>query len=299
MVFPAAADVNEATQTLNNAFSREGEILMKVKEWLATNGMAFLVNLIAFLIILFVGKFLVNWACRIVRASISRPKNVSKLMENFIVNVVHKLLWVLVLLVGAGRFGLEIGPFVAGLGVTGFIVGFAFQDALGNLASGMMIALNTPFHLGDLVETGGHVGSVVEMNMMATTLTTPDNKKVVVPNKSVWGSPIVNYTALGTRRVDLTAGIAYGEDIGKAQAAILAAVTACEGVLAEPVVTVEVVEMADSSVNFVVRPWCNSADYWNVFFAANRAIKEGLDAAGVEIPFPQMDVHFDTPPTQA
>jgi small conductance mechanosensitive channel len=271
----------------------------KARQWAVENGADFLVNVIAFLLILLIGKFVVDWACRAVRASLKRAKNVSELMENFTVNVVSKVLWVLVVLVAASRFGVEVGPIVAGLGVGGFIIGFAFQDALGNLASGMMIALNTPFHLGDVVEIGGNLGKVMEMNMMATTLTTPDNKKVVVPNKSVWGAPITNYTALDTRRVDLTAGIAYGESIGEARDVILAAVKGVEGVLADPEITVEVVEMADSSVNFVVRPWAATADYWKVYFAANRAIKEALDAANISIPFPQMDVHFDTPPKQA
>jgi small conductance mechanosensitive channel len=287
MVFPTIAAAG---------MENEANYLDKAKEWAVQNGADFLVNLVVFLIIILIGKFLVNWACGAVRASLKRAKNVSELMENFTVNVVSKVLWVLVILVAASRFGINPAPIVAGLGVGGFIFGFAFQDALGNLASGMMIALNTPFHLGDVVEIGGNLGTVKEMNMMATTLTTPDNKKVVVPNKSVWGSPITNYTAMDTRRVDLTAGIAYGENIGKARDVILAAVKGVEGVLADPDVTVEVVEMADSSVNFVVRPWAATADYWKVYFASNRAIKEALDAASIEIPFPQMDVHFDTPP---
>ena len=284
---------------VGDVFENEGAAASDAWEWVVTNGREFGVNVVAFLIILLVGKFLIGWACKATRASLSKPKNVSELMVNFTVNVVNKILWILVVLVGVSRFGVEVGPFVAGLGVSGFILGFAFQDALGNLASGIMLALNAPFHIGDFVEIGGIVGVVKETNMMATTLTTPDNKKVVAPNKTVWGSPITNYTALDTRRVDLTAGIAYGEDIGKARDAILAAVAACEGVLEDPGVTVEVVEMADSSVNFVVHPWCETAEYWNVFFRANRAIKEGLDAAGIEIPFPQMDVHFDGAPKEA
>jgi small conductance mechanosensitive channel len=175
--------------------------------------------------------------------------------------------------------------------VTGFIIGFAFQESLGNLASGMMIALNEPFRVGDYVEVGGNSGTVKDMNMMATTLSTPDNKKVVVPNKNVWGSPITNYTALETRRVDLTAGISYGADINKAKEVILGVLKDQAAVLDDPAPTVEVIEMADSSVNLVVRPWCKTADYWSVVFSVNHAIKEALDEAGIEIPFPQMDVH--------
>ena len=298
MLFQATA-VDSVIGSASERLSEQGEYIAKAKEWAVENGADFLVRLVAFVIILLVGKLLVGWACRALRASMGRSKNVSELMVDFSVNVANKVLWVLVLLVGASQFGVEVGPFVAGLGVTGFILGFAFQDALGNLASGVMIALNTPFRLGDYVEIGGIAGAVKEMNMMATTLTTPDNKKVVVPNKAVWGTAITNYTALDTRRVDLAIGIAYGEDIGKARETLLAAVTSCEGVLDDPAITVEVVEMADSSVNFVVRPWVKTADYWPVCFRANQAMKEALDAAGISIPFPQMDVHLDSPVAKA
>ncbi len=304
MLLQAVATMNEAVSeggasAVHNAFQTELGYVEKAKEWAVQNGADFVVNLIVFLIILLIGKVLVNWTCAAVRASLKRARNVSELMENFTVNVVSKVLWILVLLVAVSRFGIEVGPIIAGLGVTGFILGFAFQESLGNLASGMMIALNTPFHIGDFVDVAGHTGVVKEMNMMAVTLTTPDNKKIVVPNRAVWGSAITNYTALDTRRVDLTAGIAYGENIGQAREVIVAAVKAVAGVLPEPAITVEVVEMADSSVNFVVRPWCKTADYWTVFFAANRAVKEALDAAGIQIPFPQMDVHHYNLPGSA
>lgn len=282
---------NEVASTLVTPFQQELSYVGKAKEWAVENGANFLVNLIAVLVILLVGKLLINWASCALRASLKRAKNVSELMENFTVNVMAKLLWILVILVAVSRFGVEIGPFVAGLGVTGFILGFAFQEALGNLAAGVMIALNTPFHIGDFVEVGGNMGVVKEMNMMATTLTTPDNKKVVVPNRSVWGSPITDYTAMDTRRVELKIGIAYGESIAGAREAILAAMNSIEGVMADPAPMAEVVEMADSSVNFVVRVWTRTEDFFTVYFKGNQKIKEALDAAGIQIPFPQMDVH--------
>ena len=189
------------------------------------------------------------------------------------------------------RFGIEIGPLVAGLGVTGFIVGFACQESLANLAAGIMIALNQPFQVGDLVEISGVTGFVDETNMMATKLHTPDNKRIVAPNGSIWGSTITNYSALDTRRVDLVMGVSYSSDIGKAKEVINSVLKANEMVLYNPEPTVEVVEMADSSVNLVVRPWCKTPDYWNVYFSVNHAAKEALDQAGIEIPFPQMDVH--------
>jgi len=271
----------------------EGELayIDKVKEWVAINGASFIVDVVVVLIILVVGKFVIKAICKSLSMSIKKSGRVSELLESFIVNVTGKVLWVVVIMVAIQRFGIEIGPLVAGLGVTGFIIGFACQESLANLAAGIMIALNQPFRVGDLVELSGVTGFVDETNMMATTLHTPDNKKIVAPNGSVWGSTITNYTALDTRRVDLVMGVSYSSDIGKAKDVIHSALKGNELVLDNPESTVEVVEMADSSVNLVVRPWCKTADYWNVFFSVNRAVKEALDQAGIEIPFPQRDVH--------
>jgi len=263
----------------------------KVKEWVAINGASFIVDLVVVLIILIVGKFVIKAICKSLSMSIKKSGRVSELLESFIVNVTGKVLWVVVIMIAIQRFGIEIGPLIAGLGVTGFIIGFACQESLANLAAGIMIALNQPFRVGDLVELSGVTGFVDETNMMATTLHTPDNKKIVAPNGSVWGSTITNYTALNTRRVDLVMGISYSSDIGKAKDVIHSALKGNELVLDNPGSTVEVVEMADSSVNLVVRPWCKTTDYWDVFFSVNRAVKEALDQAGIEIPFPQRDVH--------
>lgn len=275
-------------------------MLQKAGDWIVENGMSFLVDVVVAIVILFLGKILISAICGATKASLRKTGRVSELLGNFIISVLSKVLWVLIILVVVQRFGIEVGPFIAGLGVTGFIVGFAFQESLSNLAAGMMLALNHPFHVGDVVEISGILGKVQDMNMMATTLITPDNKKVMVPNKSVWGSAITNYTALDTRRVDLGIGISYGSDIGKAKEVIQATLAACDKVLDDPAPTVEVVEMADSSVNLVVRPWCKTADYWDVYFGVNQAVKEALDKAGIQIPFPQMDVHhFGLPKTTA
>ena len=263
----------------------------KIKEWFAINGADFLVDVIVVLIILIVGKFVIKGVRKSLSMSLKKSGRVSEILESFILNVTTKVLWIIVFMLVIQKLGVEIGPLVAGLGVTGFIVGFACQESLSNLAAGVMIALNQPFEVGHYVELSGTAGAVHEMNMMATTLHTPDNKKVVVPNASVWGSTITNYTALDTRRVDLVMGISYSSDIGKAKDVLHSVLKENNMVLDEPESTVEVVEMADSSVNLVVRPWCKTADYWNVYFSVNRAAKEALDRAGIEIPFPQMDVH--------
>ena len=263
----------------------------KVKEWIVVNGASFLVDVVVVLIILLIGKIVINAICKSLSISIKKSGRISELLETFIINVTSKVLWVIVIMLAIQKLGIAIGPLVAGLGVTGFIVGFACQESLSNLAAGIMIALNQPFQVGDYVEIAGTSGVVDETNMMATTLHSPDNKKIVVPNGKVWGSTITNYTALDTRRVDLVMGISYTADIGSARDVILSTLKENEMVLDDPVSTVEVVEMADSSVNLVVRPWCKTENYWNAYFSVNRAVKEALDKAGIEIPFPQMDVH--------
>ena len=263
-----------------------------VQNWMVTNGADFVLNLVVFILILIVGKFVVGGLCSALNKALDKTDRVSGLIQGLTINVTHKILWVIVIMVGLQRLGINIAPLIAGLGVTGFIVGFAFQESLGNFAAGLMIALNEPFKIGDFVDAGGTTGVVKDMNMMAVTLSTPDNKKVLIPNAKVWGSCITNYTAHDQRRVDLSMGISYGSDIGKARQVALDVCAKCDLVLDDPGTVVEVVEMADSSVNFVVRPWCNTADYWTTFFAVSRGLKEGLDAAGIEIPFPQRDVHM-------
>lgn len=284
----ALADVSNK---LSNELSKGSEMVNVAKEWLAENGTAFLVNILVSVIILIIGSMVIRLITRAVDRTLVANKHINSLMEKFLTNVLNKVCWVLLLMVVAQRVGIDIGPLIAGLGVTGFILGFAFQESLSNLAAGMMIGVNEPFKVGDYVNAGGIEGTVLDLNMMATTMATADNKKVVVPNKLVWGSAITNFTALDKRRVDLGVGIAYGADIGEAKRVVLEAVKAVPNVLADVEPTVEVVEMGDSSVNLVVRPWCAPADYWGVFFAGNQAVKEALDAADIEIPFPQMDVH--------
>lgn len=268
----------------------------KGKQWAITNGPGYLVDLVVFVVILIVGAFVISALRRVTRTVLKKSGRVSEALEGFLINVLGKVLWVVLLMVALPRLGVDVAPLIAGLGVGGFIIGFAFQESLGNLAAGLMIMLNQPFRIGDFVQAGGSTGSIKEINMMATTMTTPDNAKVVVPNRAIWGGTITNYTALETRRVDLVLGISYNADIGKARDVVSSVLAANEMILKDPAPVVEVVEMADSSVNLVVRPWTNTENYWNVYFSINRGIKEALDQAGIEIPFPQMDLHHHGEP---
>lgn len=277
------ADISSKAQEVSTAMD-------KFREWLSGNGMLFLENAIFALVLFIVGWIGIRLIDLAIRKGLSKSRR-RGLLINFVASSVTKTCWAILLVMILGRLGVNVAPLVAGLGVTGFVLGFAFQESLGNLASGLMIALNEPFKVGDFVEISGLQGTIVEMNMMATTLTTADNKKIVVPNKSVWGGPIVNYSAMETRRVDVQVGIAYGEDIGKALDLIRTTVLSVPGVLQTPAPTVAVAALADSQVTINVRPWAKNADYWSVYFETLKSIKDELGKAGVEIPFPQVTIH--------
>lgn len=267
-------------------------------QWLLNNGLDFSKSLLKFLLIIIAGKIAISILCRVAQRVLNQANNVSAILERFAVDTLRKILWVLVLLVGVSSFGVNIVPIITGLGVGGFILGFAFQESLGNLAAGLMLLLNAPFKVGDFIEGAGTSGTVQEMNLMATTLTTPDNKKILVPNSNIWGGNIVNYSAMETRRVDMTVGISYSADIGKAIGVIRDLIASYDTIHKEPEPVVEVIAMADSSVNIVVRSWCDTPNYWPIFFSLQRNIKESLDANDIEIPFPQMDVHHHGLPQQ-
>lgn len=266
-------------------------MLKAMQDWVVQNGPKYAIMFITFILILIIGKIVIDIVCKLLEKALRKAEKVSEILEEFTVNVTKKCLYILLFVIALSNLGINVTPLITGLGVGGFIVGFAFQETLGNLAAGLMILLNEPFKKGDYIEAGGSAGVVQNLSVMATTLTSPDNKKITIPNSKVWGASIINYSALETRRVDLGMGISYGADINKAREVALAVCEKIEPVLSEPAPTVEVVEMADSSVNFVVRPWCKNADYWSVYFQVNQGIKEGLDKAGIEIPFPQVDVH--------
>ncbi|WP_238596836.1 small-conductance mechanosensitive channel MscS [Psychromonas sp. psych-6C06] len=211
----------------------------------------------------------------------------------FVSHMVKYVIIAFVVIAALSRIGVQTTSFIALIGAAGLAVGLALQGSLSNFASGVLIVILRPFKAGEYIEAAGIAGSVESVQIFATTLVTPDNKFVVVPNSSILGGNIINYSRKPTRRIDLVIGVSYQADLAKTKSVLEAVLTANPLVLKDPGVTVAVAELADSSVNFVVRPWVNSDDYWPVRFELMQAIKDGLDEAGIEIPFPQMDVHMD------
>jgi small conductance mechanosensitive channel len=206
----------------------------------------------------------------------------------------------LVMLVGVAfvlrQLGLQLAPMLAGLGIAGFVLGFALQDTLANFAAGGMILAYRPFDVGDIIEAAGAMGTVRKMSLVSTTILTFDNQTLIVPNKKMWGDVIRNITAQPLRRVDLMFGVSYGDDIPKVERLLTETVEADERVLKQPPVVIRLHQLADSSVNFVVRVWTLQSDYWEVYWSLTRAVKLRFDAEGVSIPFPQRDLHVNLPP---
>ena len=287
----------EVTDKICDEFTQQigqgQELWNQTLAWLTDKGLTFVVSLAVAVLILFVGKYAIRLLVAAVGKALDKAGKNNTLIGNFIRNVVSKICWIILLVTVLQKLGVDVAPIVAGLGVTGFILGFAFQETLGNFASGLMIAVNEPFKLGDYVIIAGLEGTVIKIDLMATVLATADNKKVVVPNKSAWGSPITNFSALGRRRVDIKIGIEYESDVSAAIKVALATLPTVPGVLMDPAPSVSVASLDDSQVTLNIRPWTDGANYWDVHNATQIAIKKAFEGAGIGIPFPQLTVHMD------
>ncbi len=213
-------------------------------------------------------------------------------MVSFCSNVLYFILVAIVIIAALEEVGVNTTSAVAIVGACTVAIGFALQSSLGNFAAGVMILVFKPFRVGDFIQAAGIMGSVVELSIFETEFKTPDNKKIIVPNGQITGGPITNFSAHDTRRMDLVVGCSYDDDLRKVQAVLEDILTNDEAVLDDPAYTVGVLEMADSSINFAVRPWVKSSDYWPTFFRLNMTIKLRFDEEGISIPYPQQDVYL-------
>ena len=271
--------------------SKDGWVALKS----AIKGSApdFLIRVLLFIAIIFVFRILARITKRLVRAATDRSSlDMSALLKNILVSTTGGTIMALGILIALSQVGISLAPMLAGLGVAGFIVGFALQDSLGNFAAGAMILIYRPFDVDDIVEVTGASGLVKKMNLVSTTITTLDNQTLVVPNSKIWGDVIKNITAQNQRRVDLTFGIGYGDDIEHAERVLTEIVSAHDKVLKDPEPNIKLHTLGDSSVNFIVRPWVKTDDYWDVYWDLMREVKLRFDREGISIPFPQRDVHL-------
>lgn len=249
-------------------------------------------KIVAALLIFVIGK----WAARRITALITtlmEKAEVDKTLSSFVNNVIYIVLMVVVILAALNNLGVETTSFVAILASVGLAIGLALQGTLGNVGSGVMLIMFRPFEVGDFIAAAGEMGTVEAITLFATTLTTGDNKVVIIPNAAVAGGNITNFSAKETRRVDFVFGIGYDDDLRQAKHILQTIVSEDERVLSEPAPFVAVSELADSSVDFVVRVWVKSQDYWGVNFDTIEKVKLTFDEQGISIPYPQMDLHMD------
>ena len=263
------------------------DILKQLQAVVAQYGLQVLGAVATLIIGIWIAKFLSKSLGKVLT-----KRDVDTTLVKFLVSLSKIALITFVIISAASQVGIQTASFVAIIGAAGLAIGFALQGSLSNLAAGVMLIIFKPVKVGDYIEGGGAAGSVESVGIFITTLLTPDNKVVYIPNSTLTGGNITNYSAMDTRRVDMVFGIGYSDDIDKAKNVIQSVLNNDSRVLKDPAPQVVVSELADSSVNFNVRPWVKTSDYWGVFFEVTEQIKKQFDAQNISIPFPQRDVHM-------
>jgi small conductance mechanosensitive channel len=257
-----------------------------------TKILSYLPKIISTLILLAVGYFIIKIIVRLVEHFFDRV-DFDRSVETFLENIVRVILWIILFVVILGNIGVDVSGLIAGLGIMGFIVGFALKDTLGNLAAGVFILFHKPFRVGDWINVGGIVGGVQRIGIAACVLQSPDNTMITIPNSKIWGDTIQNYTGNDTRKLfNLEIGISYDDSIDKAIKIIRKILEKDKRVLKDPEPQIVVGGYGDSSINIKIRPTVKTSDYWSVYFDTNKKIKEEFDKAGITIPYPQRDVHL-------
>ncbi|MDZ7645050.1 MAG: mechanosensitive ion channel [Woeseiaceae bacterium] len=253
-------------------------------------GIDFGIMLVTALVIFFVGRLVARIVARAIR-KVMQARQVDRILESFVSNFVYWMLMAFVIIAAITQIGIATTSFIAVLGAAGLAIGLAMQGSLSNFAAGVLIVMFRPYRVGDWVEVAGVSGSVESVQIFTTTLKTADNKTIIVPNSSITSNIITNYSANDTRRVDMVVGVSYSDDLDKVRNALRETVAADERVLADPPCVIAVAQLADSSVNFNVRPWVKTGDYWGVMWDLTENIKKRFDKDGISIPFPQQDVY--------
>ncbi len=260
-------------------------------EWLYAFGAEYGLKIIGALLIFIIGKMVIGIITGALKRAFKR-KSTDETLSKFVISLTRIFLLVVVILASLSTLGVETTSFVAIIGAAGLAIGFALQGSLSNFAAGIMLIIFRPFEAGHFVEAGGATGTVEAIKIFNTVMKTPDNKTIIIPNSAVTGGNITNYSAKDTRRIDMVFGIGYDDDIKKAKEIMEGIIRADSRILKDPAPVVRVLELGDSSVNFAVRPWVKTADYWDVYFDLMEGIKFAFDEKGISIPYPQTDVHL-------
>lgn len=282
------------TNAVQGAINQVQQLFSATPAWLATAQemlAKFGLKIIAAVLIFVIGRWVAKALHSLLETSLQKAK-VDPVLIPFTCNLVYTAMLVFVVIAALGQLGVQTTSFIAVIGAAGLAVGLALQGSLSNFASGVLILIFRPFKIGDYIEGGGVSGAVKAIHIFTTTLTTPDNKRIIVPNSKMMGENIINYSAEGMRRIDLTVSISYSDNIDTAKTVLMDVLNHDPRVLNDPSPFVGVSAMADSSINLAVHPWVKTEDYSDAFFALNEAIKKRLQAEGLTIPFPQRDVHL-------
>jgi len=267
---------------------------MVLKNWVMSpqGGLRWVGRLLMFGSILFASWMFSRALSRICGEALSRVEGASSLLRTFLVNFVRQAILVLGFVVSISALGINTSPILALIGGAAFVIGLALQGTLSNFAQGLLILAYRPFDVGDVIDAGGVSGIVDSMNMLSTTIRTFDNKKMIVPNGKIGGDTITNATASSTRRIDMTFGISYDDDVAKAQSILERIINEHPLVMKDPVPLIKMNELGESAINFIARPWAKTEDYWTVFWEVTAAVKQEFDSANISFPYPQQDVHL-------
>lgn len=254
------------------------------EKWLQL-GLDYGLKIIGAIVIWIIGSWVIKKLVKVARKGMEKA-NYDPSLQKFLLNLISWILKIILIIVVLGTMGVETTSFAAILAAAGLAIGLALQGSLGNFAGGVLLMIFKPIKIGDLIEAQGEIGVVKEIEIFTTKLTGLSNREIIIPNGSLSNGNIINFSTEGTRRVDLTIGVGYDSDIKKTKEVLMNVLTSHPKVLQDPAPTVNVSELADSSINFAVRPWSTSDDYWAVYFGITENVKEALDAAGIEIPYP-------------
>ncbi len=266
------------------------EIYEQVEAFVLDVGLEFGLNLVTAIAIFVIGRWVAKAMSRGLRR-VLQSQQVDKILESFVSNIVYWLLMAFVIIAAITKLGVQTASFIAVVGAAGLAIGLAMQGALSNFAAGVLIVMFRHYKVGDYIDAGGVGGSVLAVHILTTTLKTPDNKTIIIPNSQIMDGIITNYSANDTRRVDLVIGVGYDDDLDKVRSVLKDILDKDERVLPEPAPVIVVGELADSSVNFNVRPWVKTSDYWGLYWDTLETVKKRFDEEGISIPFPQRDVH--------
>ena len=281
-----------AAQTIEDS----PETLIETVETISTNFHIhpIIVSVVVSAVVLIVAKILCAAIKKSLKKLAGKSSKFSLIMAQLVWKLCAAIIWIIAIVAVLGIFGIDLTPVLAGLGITGVVLGFALQESIGSLFSGFMIAVNNPFRVGDWVEIGqdGVAGTVIAMDLMCVTLATGDNKKYTVNNKYVWSNTILNYSYIERRRIDMSIDIGYSMDTEKARKILFDLVSSYPEVLSDPAPVVEVNKYGASGITLIVRPWVKPSDYWNIYWRFNGEVLSALRANGLDMPFNQLDVHI-------